>query len=95
MGAFSVQVIGCGNADSLRSSAHGAVRQLSRRAARDRIDKASLRSQMRGVWFDARRRDLTEGATHAYKDLRTVLAAQADLVHVVRRLRPLLVYKDG
>jgi tRNA-splicing ligase RtcB len=49
---------------------------------------------MRGVWFET---DLTaslrEEAPSAYKDIRSVLRAQSDLTRIVRRLRPLLVYK--
>jgi tRNA-splicing ligase RtcB len=95
MGTFSVHVTGRGCAESLRSSAHGAGRQLSRHAARERLGCADLRAQMRDVWFDPRNRQMIEEAPGAYKDLRAVLRAQADLVQVTRRLRPLLVYKDG
>ncbi len=95
MGTFSVHVLGRGNPDSLRSSAHGAGRKLSRHAARQRITKSDLRRQMQNVWFDARSQNLTEEAPRAYKDLRAVLTAQADLAQVTRRLRPLLVYKSG
>ncbi len=94
MGTFSVHVMGRGEATSLRSSAHGAGRQLSRHAARERFGRADLRTQMGGVWFDPRQASaLCEEAPRAYKDLRSVLRAQADLVRITRRLRPLLVYK--
>ena len=94
MGTFSVHVTGRGEPASLRSSAHGAGRQLSRHAARDRFGRADLRTQMGGVWFDPRQSAaLCEEAPKAYKDLRAVLRAQTDLVKITRRLRPLLVYK--
>jgi tRNA-splicing ligase RtcB len=49
---------------------------------------------MRGVWFDARlRHSLREEAPGAYKDIGEVMAAQRDLVRIVRRLQPVLVYK--
>ena len=95
MGTFSVHVTGSGNPASLHSSAHGAGRQLSRHAARERFGLADLRNQMRNIWFDPRRRDMVEEAPLAYKDLRAVLRAQSDLVRITRRLRPLLIYKSG
>jgi tRNA-splicing ligase RtcB len=94
MGTFSVHVTGRGEPASLRSSAHGAGRQLSRHAARERFGRADLRTQMGSVWFDPRQAaTLCEEAPRAYKDLRSVLRAQAVLVRITRRLRPLLVYK--
>jgi tRNA-splicing ligase RtcB len=96
MGTTSVHVVGRGVEESLRSSAHGAGRQMSRHAARERFNRAELRHQMSGVWYDPRlAKAMCEESPKAYKDLRTVLRAQADLVEVVRTLRPLLVYKGG
>ncbi len=81
MGTRSFHVRGKGTATALCSAAHGAGRLMSRHAARERFGRADVRRQMRGVWFDPRRtesfRDETPGA---YKDVRKVLAAQADLV---------------
>jgi tRNA-splicing ligase RtcB len=49
---------------------------------------------MRGVWYDARiERQLLEEAPGAYKDVESVMEAQVELTRVVRRLRPVLVYK--
>ena len=96
MGTLSVHVEGRGCPESLRSSAHGAGRLLSRRAARDRFVKADLRRQMEGIWFDPRLIDsLREESPKSYKDVRAVLRAQADLVSVTRTLHPLLVYKGS
>ena len=67
---------------------------MSRQVARERFARTDLRQQMQQVWFDPRQSaQLCEEAPKAYKDLRTVLKAQADLVKITRRLRPLLVYK--
>jgi tRNA-splicing ligase RtcB len=94
MGTFSVHVEGRGEPAALRSSAHGAGRQMSRQVAREQFGRSNLRSQMQQVWFDPRQsKELCEEAPKAYKDLRAVLKAQADLVKVTRRLRPLLVFK--
>ena len=58
------------------------------------FDILSSKTQMQDVWFDPRQSaQLCEEAPKAYKDLRGVLKAQAELVRVTRRLRPLLVYK--
>jgi tRNA-splicing ligase RtcB len=49
---------------------------------------------MKGVWFDHRiASGLREEAPSAYKDIGAVLRAEAELVRVVRRLRPLLSFK--
>jgi tRNA-splicing ligase RtcB len=94
MGTASYHVTGRGNAESLRSSAHGAGRLFSRHAARERFDRADVRRQMDGVWYDPRRIDaLREETPKAYKDVRAVMRAQQDLVRIDRTLRPVLVYK--
>jgi tRNA-splicing ligase RtcB (3'-phosphate/5'-hydroxy nucleic acid ligase) len=94
MGSASFHVEGRGQADALCSSAHGAGRILSRTAARHRVTENELRRQMSGVWYDYRQSDrLRDEAPAAYKDIRTVLRAQHDLVKVIRVLRPALNYK--
>jgi len=94
MGTFSVHVVGLGNPASLGSCAHGAGRRLSRSAARRKISVSSLARESRGIFFDHRlAQDLREEAPSAYKDLKCVLRAQRELARVVRRLRPVLVYK--
>ena len=94
MGTARYHVEGRGCAESLRSGAHGAGRLLSRGAARERFSRQDLRRQMDGVWFDPRMGDaLREESPRSYKDVRAVMRAQAELVKVVRALRPVLVYK--
>jgi tRNA-splicing ligase RtcB len=94
MGTLSFHVEGRGCPQSLLSSAHGAGRLLSRHAARERFNRTDLRQQMQGVWFDPRLADdLREESPKSYKDVRSVMRAQHDLVRVTRTLRPLLVYK--
>jgi tRNA-splicing ligase RtcB (3'-phosphate/5'-hydroxy nucleic acid ligase) len=53
MGTASYHVEGRGCAESLRSSAHGAGRLLSRAAARDRFTRHDLRRQMGEVTIDS------------------------------------------
>ncbi|HEX4053652.1 MAG TPA: RtcB family protein [Tepidisphaeraceae bacterium] len=96
MGTLSFHVEGRGCAESLLSSAHGAGRLFSRRAARERFNRTDLRRQMQGVWFDPRLSDaLREESPKSYKDIQSVMRAQRDLVKIVRTVRPLLVYKGG
>jgi len=94
MGSSSYHVEGRGNAEALRSSAHGAGREMSRTEARKRITNRQFLRETQGVWFDQRLADrLREEAPSAYKDIGAVMRAQQKLVRIVRRLQPLLVYK--
>ncbi len=94
MGTQTTHTLGRGCEDALYSSSHGAGRLLSRGAAKSAVSPRELHDQMRGVWFDARlTAELCEEAPSAYRDLKSVLRAQRQLIRVTRRLRPLLVYK--
>jgi tRNA-splicing ligase RtcB len=94
MGSSSFHVEGRGYEAALCSSAHGAGRALSRMAARAKVTERELRRQMEGVWYDYRLSEkLRDEAPAAYKDIKTVLRAQRDLVKVTRVLRPVLNYK--
>lgn len=94
MGTLSFHVEGRGCGEALNSSAHGAGRAMSRSEAARKVSRAELQRQMKGVWFDWRLADaIRDEAPSAYKDIRTVLREQRDLVKVRRRLRPLLNYK--
>lgn len=94
MGTLSFHVVGRGAARALCSSSHGAGRRFSRETARRRVAERDLLSQMRDVWFDERlARRLCEEAPAAYKDIEAVFRAQRELTRVIRRLRPVLVYK--
>jgi tRNA-splicing ligase RtcB len=96
MGTPSFHVAGRGCTEALASSAHGAGRRLSRTEARRTLSTNDVGRELRGVWFDHRLRSaLREEAPSAYKDIGTVLRAQAELVRVVRRLRPVLCFKGG
>lgn len=94
MGTLSFHVEGRGCESALCSSAHGAGRALSRTAARNKVNDRELRRQMEGIWYDYRlSSQLRDEAPSAYKDIRTVLRAQKELVKVTRTLRPVLNYK--
>lgn len=98
MGAFSYIVRGRGNAASFMSCSHGAGRRMGRREASRKLSEADCRRAMEGIvhspWSRTRQGtpDLSE-APQAYKDIDEVIAAQADLVEPVVRLRPLAVLK--
>jgi tRNA-splicing ligase RtcB len=94
MGSVSFHVEGRGHEEALCSSAHGAGRALSRTEARSKVTEREFRRQMAGVWYDSRLSTrLRDEAPSAYKDIRTVLRAQKELVKVTRTLRPVLNYK--
>ncbi len=94
-GSASFIVAGLGNRQSYLSCSHGAGRKLGRKQAQRQLDMAAEINHLekKGILHSLRhRRDLDE-ATGAYKDIDTVIAAQADLVRVVSRLLPLAVVK--
>lgn len=94
MGTATYHVEGRGEPAALCSSAHGAGRAMTRAQARSAVSDRDLRRQLAGVWFDPRAGPhLREEAPAAYKDVAAVLRAQRDLTRVVRKLRPVLVYK--
>ena len=92
MGTGSYVVRGLGNDASFQSASHGAGRRMSRNAARKRFTTADLAAQTAGVEC---RKDagVVDEIPAAYKDLDSVIAAQADLVEVVARLRTVLCVK--
>jgi tRNA-splicing ligase RtcB len=90
MGTAGYVIRGKGNVESLLSASHGAGRKMSRTAAKERF-----------TWHDAKKFlaehnvDLISAGLDevpmAYKDIETVMAAQADLVEPVARFDPRLV----
>ena len=98
MGSPGFVVRGKGNAEALHSCSHGAGRLMSRTAAMQRFDHATLRRFLedRGVHLISGGLD---EAPMAYKDIHAVMAAQRDLVDILARFEPCLVKmapdKDG
>jgi tRNA-splicing ligase RtcB len=92
MGARSYIVRGKGNPESFASCSHGAGRAMSRGEARRRFTLADHQAATRGIECrkDAEVIDETPGA---YKDIDAVMAAQADLVDIVRTLRQVVCVK--
>ncbi len=94
MGTCSFHVTGRGCEAALRSCSHGAGRTLPRHVAQRTIARDDLFRQMHRVWFDESLAGaLCEEAPAAYKDVRSVMRAQRELVRITRELRPVLVYK--
>lgn len=92
MGTGSYVVRGLGNELGYCSASHGAGRRMSRRKARRTFTVDDLAAQTAGVECrkDAGVLDEIPGA---YKDLESVIDAQADLVSVEARLTTLLCVK--
>lgn len=92
MGTGSYIVRGRGNADSFNSASHGAGRAMSRSQARKRFTAADLVAQTAGVEC---RKDsgVVDEIPSAYKDIKSVLAQQQDLVEVVAELKQVLCVK--
>ncbi len=87
-------VRGLGNPSSWNSASHGAGRQLSRTAARQKYRWNAVRSQLaqQGVHVVSAGADEVPGA---YKDIEQVMQAQRDLVEVVARFDPKVVKMCG
>jgi len=90
MGDAGYLVRGRGNADSINSASHGAGRRMSRRAAIDSITRTE-----RDRYLQERQVKLLGGgldeSPQAYKDIETVIRAQADLVNILGRFTPRIV----
>jgi tRNA-splicing ligase RtcB len=83
-------VEGLGNAASLDSASHGAGRRLSRTKARETTRWGTLRRDMEKLGIEV----MSAGADEcpaAYKDIESVMAAQADLVSRIAKFSPKLV----
>jgi tRNA-splicing ligase RtcB len=89
-GHDSFIVRGLGNHASLNSAAHGAGRTMSRKKAKNTIPRKD-----RDAWLAERGVELMDAgmdeAPQAYKDIREVLAHQADLIEVLATFAPAIV----
>jgi len=94
MGTRSYVVRGLGNPTSFRSAPHGAGRNFSRRAARQRFTVEQLADAMAGIeWRSTNAEAFLDEIPGAYKDIDQVMADARDLVTVVHTLRQLLNVK--
>ncbi|MCP5433386.1 MAG: RtcB family protein [Alphaproteobacteria bacterium] len=92
MGARSYIVRGKGNADSFCTCSHGAGRAMSRNEARRRF---SLEEHAAATAHVECRKDagVIDETPMAYKDIDAVMAAQTDLVEIVRTLTQIVCVK--
>lgn len=86
--AFIVE--GKGNPASLHSASHGAGRRFSRRAAKESITRSAVKRFLADQGVTLLSGGLDE-APMAYKDIHSVMAAQADLVTTLAQFNPKLV----
>lgn len=92
MGTGSFIVRGKGNADSFHSCSHGAGRKMSRGEAKKKISLADHALATKGI--ECRKdADVIDESPAAYKDINTVISAQADLIDVLYRLRQIVNVK--
>jgi tRNA-splicing ligase RtcB (3'-phosphate/5'-hydroxy nucleic acid ligase) len=83
-------VRGTGNAESLNSAAHGAGRAMSRKAALHSITKTERDRYLKEHGVTLIGGGLDE-SPQAYKRIDDIIAAQADLVDIVGKFRPIMV----
>ena len=94
MGTSTYIVEGKGNADSYKSSAHGAGRMFSRGKARRTFTTESLREMMEGkAWNANSAKKLLDEHPDAYKPIEQVMEDQQGLVSVKNRLTQVVNYK--
>lgn len=87
-------VRGLGNADSITSAAHGAGRRMSRKQAFQSFNWESVQHKLKAGGVELLSAGLDE-APGAYKDIRQVMADQADLVVALAEFQPKLVKMDS
>jgi tRNA-splicing ligase RtcB len=83
-------VRGKGEEQSLRSASHGAGRVMSRTAAREKFRWGHFKEMLERAGVQLLSAGIDE-APGVYKDIHSVMAAQADLVEVVARFDPKIV----
>ncbi len=94
-GTKSYIVHGKGNRESFMSCSHGAGRKMGRKEAQRTLDLAGeiKRLDDLGVVHAVRTEKDLDEAPGSYKDIKTVMAEQEDLVEIMTELRPLAVVK--
>lgn len=96
MGTASYVGVGAGAAASFETCQHGAGRALGRHEAMRRKSREEVYEEMAALGVELRSgepRSVAEEAAFAYKPIDDVMAASADLVRPVARLRPIGVVK--
>jgi tRNA-splicing ligase RtcB len=83
-------VRGKGSAPSLNSASHGAGRQMSRTAAKEKFRWAHVRPTLQDAGVTLLSAGLDE-VPGSYKDIHSVMSAQSDLVEVLAQFDPKIV----
>ena len=91
----SILARGRGNPDWNFSAPHGAGRVLSRSRAREQLNMDEYRHSMEGVYTTSVSESTIDEAPMAYKDIRTVMAAQRELVRIRGTFTPRIVKMAG
>ena len=94
MAAPGYVVRGRGEPDSLASASHGAGRRMSRGEAMKRFDWTNVKKKLKAEGVDLLSAGLDE-SPGAYKDIKLVMADQADLVETLAEFTPLMVKMDA
>lgn len=92
MGTASYIVRGKGNPEAYYSCSHGAGRRMSRNQAKKTFTVEDLIAQTAGV-ESRKNAAVVDEIPRAYKDIDAVIAAQADLIEPVVRLKQVLCVK--
>ncbi|HEX8982888.1 MAG TPA: RtcB family protein [Ktedonobacterales bacterium] len=90
MGDAGYVVRGRGAAASLNSASHGAGRRMSRRAALNSVSRSARDTYLRERGVTLLGGGVDE-SPQVYKDIETVIAAQADLIDVLGKFTPRIV----
>ena len=89
MGSYSYIVRGKGNADSFRSSSHGAGRAYSRTGAVAAFSVQEVMTDLKEqnvILAKHNKQDVAEEARFAYKDIQQVMEQQAELTEPVKQM---------
>ena len=92
-GTFSYIVEGLGNPESFMSCSHGAGRKMSRTKAIAELDLQEEIKKMDGIVHGIRNQKDLDEAAGSYKDIKSVMEQQKNLVKVLVELKPLGVVK--
>jgi tRNA-splicing ligase RtcB len=92
-GAKSYIVRGRGKRESFNSCSHGAGRRFGRKDACRRLNLNEEMKKMEGIVHGMRNQSDLDEAPGSYKNIKTVMENQSDLVEILVELTPLAVVK--
>lgn len=92
-GTSSYIVRGLGNRESFNSCSHGSGRTMGRNEAKKTLDYDAELRKMTGILHTVRSKDQLDESVGSYKDIKEVMANQADLVDIVTELSPMACIK--